>query len=59
MIAPAAALVESIALSAVGCLVYDALSKWHLGEITSCEATMGEAISLAKESNDLHSLALA
>jgi serine/threonine protein kinase/tetratricopeptide (TPR) repeat protein len=51
--------VESIAASAVGCLVFNALSEWHLGEITSCEATMVEAISLAKESNDMHFLALA
>jgi serine/threonine protein kinase/tetratricopeptide (TPR) repeat protein len=55
---PVAPNVESIAVSAVACLVFDALSEWHLGEITSCEASMREAISLAKESNDTHSLAL-
>jgi adenylate cyclase len=47
------------AAAAVGCLVFEALCEWHLGEIASCKATMAEAISLAKESNDMHSLALA
>ena len=36
---------------------YQALSEWHLGEIASCQATMAEAISLAKELNDMHTLA--
>jgi hypothetical protein len=35
------------------------LSEWHLGEIAACEATITEAISLAKELNDTHALALA
>ena len=39
------------------CLCYEALSEWHLGEIASCQATMAEAISLAKELNDMHALA--
>ena len=43
----------------VGCLCYGALSGWHLGEIASCQATMVEAISLAKQLNDTHALALA
>ncbi len=37
-------------------LCYGALSEWHLGEIASCGATMAEAISLAKELNDMHAL---
>ena len=44
---------------AVGCLCYEALSEWHVGEIASCQATMAEAISLAKELNDMHGLAVA
>ena len=44
---------------AVACLCYEALSEWHFGEIASCQATMAEAISLAKELNDMHALALA
>ena len=41
------------------CLCYEALSEWHLGEIASCRATMAEAISLAKELNDMGALAVA
>jgi predicted ATPase len=44
---------------AVGCLVYVAMSAWHLGEIASCQATIAEAISLAKELNDMNALAMA
>jgi adenylate cyclase len=43
----------------VRCLIYEALSEWHLGEIASCQANMEEAISLAKELNDITALALA
>jgi hypothetical protein len=43
----------------VGCLVYVAMSEWHLGEIASCQAMMAEAISLAKELNDANALAYA
>jgi tetratricopeptide (TPR) repeat protein len=51
--------VEEVSAPAVGCLCYKALSEWHLGEIASCHATMAEAISLAKELNDVHGLAAA
>ena len=51
--------VEEIASPAVFFLCYGALSEWHLGEIASCRATMSEAISLAKELNDMHALAVA
>jgi hypothetical protein len=44
---------------AVGCLCYGALSEWHLGEIASCQANIADAISLAKELNDMNALALA
>jgi hypothetical protein len=43
----------------VGCLVYMALCEWHLVDITSCEANIGEAISLAKTLNDTNALAVA
>jgi tetratricopeptide (TPR) repeat protein len=49
--------VEDLDAPAVICMCYEALSKWHLGETTSCQATMMEAISLAKELNDMHTLA--
>jgi tetratricopeptide (TPR) repeat protein len=32
--------------------------EWHLGEIASCQATIAEAISLAKELNDMNALAI-
>jgi serine/threonine protein kinase len=43
----------------VGCLCYGAMSEWHLGEIASCQATIVEAISLAKKLNDMNALAIA
>ena len=43
----------------IGCLCYKAFSEWHLGELTSCQAKLDEAISLAKELNDMHGLAVA
>jgi serine/threonine protein kinase/predicted ATPase len=48
---------EEVSAPAVICLCYKALSEWHLGEIASCQATMAEAISIAKEPNDTHTLA--
>ena len=51
--------VEEVGAPAVACLCYEALSEWHFGEIASCQATMAEAISLAKELNDMHALAVA
>jgi tetratricopeptide (TPR) repeat protein len=44
---------------AVGCLYFGALSEWHLGEINSCHTSMANAISLAKELNDMNALAVA
>ena len=49
--------VEGIDAPIVTCLLYAGLAEWHLGEIASCRATMKEAISLAKELNDMHALA--
>ena len=51
--------VEEVTAPAVTCLCYEALCEWHFGEIASCHATMAEAISLAKELNDMHALAVA
>jgi serine/threonine protein kinase len=51
--------VEEVTAPAVTCLCYEALSEWHFGEIASCHATMAEAISLARELNDMHALAVA
>jgi serine/threonine protein kinase len=50
--------VEEVYTPAVLCLIWGALSEWHIGEIASCEAPMIEAASLAKELNDTHALAV-
>jgi hypothetical protein len=52
-------LVEEVAAPVIICLIFEAWSEWHLGETTSCQATIGEAISLAKELNDMYGLAQA
>jgi predicted ATPase len=51
--------IEELDVQAIGCLCYEALSKWHLEEIASYQGKMAEAISLAKELNNMHALALA
>ena len=51
--------VEELHAPVVPCLYFLALCEWHMGEIASCRATMVEAISLAKELNDMHALAVA
>jgi tetratricopeptide (TPR) repeat protein len=43
----------------VGCLCYQAMSEWYLGETAACRANINEAISLAKELKDTNALALA
>jgi predicted ATPase len=48
--------VEEVMSPVVVCLCYGALSQWHLGEIASCQADIAEAISLAKELNDMYAL---
>jgi serine/threonine protein kinase/predicted ATPase len=50
---------EDFYIPVVGCLVYVAVSEWHLGDIASCRAAIAEAISLAKEISDMNALALA
>jgi predicted ATPase len=51
--------IEEPIAPAVSCLCFEALSEWHIGEIATCQATMAEAISLAKALNDLHALVMA
>jgi hypothetical protein len=51
--------VEEITAPAVTSLCYEALSAWHLEGITSCQTNMAEAISLAKELNDMLALTVA
>jgi tetratricopeptide (TPR) repeat protein len=43
----------------VSCLIYEAISDWHFGEIAACHALMDEGISIAKELKDRDALALA
>jgi predicted ATPase len=50
---------EEIDVPAAACLYNYALVKWHSGETASAQATIEEAISLAKELNDMHGLAIA
>jgi hypothetical protein len=50
---------EDLDTPVVGGLCHLALSEWHLGEIAFGKANMEEAISLAKELNDMNALALA
>jgi hypothetical protein len=51
--------VQEVGASAVSVLCYEAQGKWHLGEIASSQTTVAEAISLAKEMNNMHGLAVA
>jgi hypothetical protein len=50
---------EEVDVPAGACLQFDALLKWHSGETASARATIEEAISQAKELNDMHGLAIA
>jgi hypothetical protein len=50
---------EEVALNPVACLYYKALSEWHVGEVALSPTTMAEAISLAREINDMQALVLA
>ena len=49
---------EEVNSPVVVCLWIEAFSEWLLGEVASCRATLAEAISLAKELNDMHGLAV-
>jgi tetratricopeptide (TPR) repeat protein len=50
---------EEVDPPVIGCLCHEALIEWHFGKIAPCQATMAEAISLAKELNDIPGLAVA
>ncbi len=50
---------EDLDAPAVVCLCYEALCRWHLGEVAFYHQIMEEAISLAKELNEANSLAVA
>jgi predicted ATPase len=47
---------DEVTEQAVGCLYFRALLEWHFGEIASCQPTMTEAITLAKELNNMQAL---
>jgi Protein kinase domain/NACHT domain len=48
---------EDLDVRAATCLCYEAFSAWNFGEIIGSQRNMVEAISLAKELNDMHGLA--
>ena len=48
---------EEVHAPVVTCLCYEAASAWHLGDFLSSSAAIVEAISLAKELNDMPALA--
>jgi len=48
--------VQEVDAPVVSCLFHKSLSEWHLQEIASCHEAMAEAISLAKELNDMPTL---
>jgi len=37
-------------------MFFEAILDWHFGEIASCQPTMAEAISVAKELNNMQAL---
>jgi adenylate cyclase len=47
---------DEVTQCAVGCLSFEALLQWHFDEISSCQATMVESISVAKELNNMQAL---
>jgi predicted ATPase len=51
--------VGEVTLNPVACLYYKALAEWHVGETASSQATMAEAMSLARELNDMQALVIA
>jgi serine/threonine protein kinase len=48
--------VQEVDAPVVSCLFHRSLSEWHLQDISSCHEAMAEAISLAKELNDIATL---
>ena len=50
---------EEVDVPVVSCLCYEAMCQWHFENIVSCREILAEAISLAKELNDMHAFAVA
>jgi predicted ATPase len=50
---------EEVDVPVVTCLCYEAIFQWNFGDITSCHEALAEAISVAKELNDMHAFAVA
>ena len=48
--------VEEVDVPGLTCLCFEALLKWHVGEMAASKVTIEEAISLEKELNDIHGL---
>jgi len=48
--------VQEVDAPVVSCMFHKSLSEWHLQDISSCHEAMAEAISLAKELNDMAAL---
>ncbi len=51
--------IEESKAPAVTCLCFKALCHWHFGEIVSSQASMADAVSLAKELNYTYAIAIA
>jgi len=49
--------VQEVDPPVIACLTDKAQSEWHLGKIASGQATMAEAIALAKKLNEMHGIA--
>src|SRR5262249_2590758 len=51
--------VEEVTAPALVCMIFDAFCGWFIGEIEHSHATIAEAISIARDRNDMHGLAVA
>jgi predicted ATPase len=49
--------VQEVDPPVVACLTDKAQAEWHLGEIATCQATMAEAMALARKLNEMHGVA--
>jgi len=48
--------VQEVDPPVVACLTDKAQAEWHLGKIASCQATIAEAIALAKKLHEMHGI---
>ncbi|MBV8278615.1 MAG: hypothetical protein JO170_25610 [Verrucomicrobia bacterium] len=55
----AKSMIDELELPGIACLRFLALCQWHKDDITSSQATIEKAISLARVLNDMHGLAVA